>query len=217
MTISLPTTEKRTLLAVDTPPKIGQGPVNRRQAILEGASDLFQEFGYYGASLRDISRRAGISHPGMLHHFASKEDILNKVIDRLEMHAQDALERQDEFCADQRALLRGLVEMWNPASPQVQLLAKLDADAISEDHPGRLRMARLRLVHEHVLTHCFTALSSRGLLREGVDPSFAARAMLALVLGDAVREQTVRRLRHDAPGDAPYEDLCKLARAFFAN
>ncbi|APX32351.1 hypothetical protein BH708_06025 [Brachybacterium sp. P6-10-X1] len=198
------------------PPTIGQHPVDRPQAILDGASELFREFGYYGASLRDISRRVGISHPGMLHHFASKEDILNRVIDRLEEHAQDALDRQDEFCTDQHALLRGLVETWDPTSPQIQLLAKLDADAISEEHPGRWRMARLRCVHEHVLAHCFTALSSQGLLRTGIDPSFAARTVLALVLCDAVREQTVRRLRHDASGDAPHEDLCRLACSFFA-
>ncbi|MGO2586044.1 MAG: TetR/AcrR family transcriptional regulator, partial [Brachybacterium tyrofermentans] len=36
----------------------------RREAILDGAAALFAERGYHGASLRDISRRVGISHPG---------------------------------------------------------------------------------------------------------------------------------------------------------
>ena len=63
----------------------------RREAILDAASSLFAERGYHGASLRDISRRAGISHPGMLHHFASKDTLLGAVIDRLEDHAQGLL------------------------------------------------------------------------------------------------------------------------------
>lgn len=217
MTISLPTTETRTHHVADAQPRAHQGRISRREAVLDGASDLFREFGYYGASLREISRRVGISHPGMLHHFASKEDILNGVIDRLEQHAQHALEQQDEFCTDQQALLRALVERWNPASPQIQLLATLDADAISVSHPGRWRMARLRCVHEHVLTHCLTALDSQGLLRDDVDPRLAARALLALVLGDAVRERTVRTLRSAVAEEAPHEDLCGLARTFFTS
>lgn len=187
---------------------------NRREEILDGASELFSEFGYYGASLRDISRRVGISHPGMLHHFASKEDLLGGVIDRLEAHAQQALDRNDELCADAATLQRALVQIWNPASPEIQLLATLDSDATSEKHPGRFRMARLRRVHEHVLTRCFTVLAERGQLREDIDPGFASRAMLALVLRDAVRERTVRSLQSEAHDDAPQNDLRELAKAF---
>src|SRR5699024_473669 len=39
-------------------------PRTRRDEILEGTARMFAEYGYYGASLRDISRHIGISHPG---------------------------------------------------------------------------------------------------------------------------------------------------------
>ncbi|WP_245822959.1 TetR/AcrR family transcriptional regulator [Brachybacterium avium] len=65
---------------------------SRREEILDAAAALFAERGYHGASLRDISRRVGISHPGMLHHFASKEALLGAVVDRLEAHAQGLLD-----------------------------------------------------------------------------------------------------------------------------
>ncbi|MFC7375713.1 MULTISPECIES: TetR/AcrR family transcriptional regulator [unclassified Brachybacterium] len=194
------------------PAKIEHG--SRRESILDGASELFAEYGYYGASLRDISRRVGLSHPGMLHHFSSKDELLGGVIDRLEAHAQQALDRKEEFCSDGDALLRGLTEMWNPGSHLIQLLATLDADAISDDHPGRFRMARLRRVHEHVLEHCFVALEKNGQLRSCVDPEFASRAMLALILRDAVRERTVRTLQREDHNDSPVKDVCDLARTF---
>ena len=44
--------------------------------VLNAAVGAFNETGYHGASVRDIARRAGLSVPGMYHHFASKQDML---------------------------------------------------------------------------------------------------------------------------------------------
>lgn len=184
---------------------------SRSDEILDGAAELFAEYGYHGSSLRHISRRVGISHPGMLHHFASKDALLGGVIDRLKAHAQAALDRVEELCTDPEVFVRALAEIWHPGSHPIQLLATLDADAVSDDHPGRFRMARLRRVHEHILERCFTRLGEADLLRDGVDPTFAARVMLALVLSHAVRENTVRVMQAEPHDDAPVQDLMRLA------
>lgn len=189
-----------------------QPAATRRDEILDGAAELFAEYGYHGASLRNISSRVGISHPGMLHHFASKDALLDGVIDRLEAHAQAALDRVDELCTDSSTFVRALAEIWHPGSHGIQLLATLDADAVSDDHPGRFRMARLRRVHEYILEHCFTHLEELGVLRKDVDAAFAARVMLALVLSHAVRENTVRVMQTKSHDDAPVQDLIRLAR-----
>lgn len=187
-------------------------PATRRDEILDGAAALFAEYGYHGSSLRNISSRVGISHPGMLHHFASKDALLDGVIDRLEAHAQAALDRVDDLCADSSTFVHSLAEIWHPGSHRIQLLATLDADAVSDDHPGRFRMARLRRVHEYILEHCFLHLEALGVLRKDVDAAFAARLMLALVLSHAVRENTVRVMQTEAHDDAPVQDLIRLAR-----
>ena len=44
--------------------------------ILEGATAVFCEKGYDGASMRDISRTTGMSLAGMYHYFGSKERLL---------------------------------------------------------------------------------------------------------------------------------------------
>jgi AcrR family transcriptional regulator len=186
----------------------------RREEILDGAAEMFAEHGYDGASLRHIAAHVGISHPGMLHHFPSKESLLGAVIDRLEAHAQAALDHVDDIGADPAALFRALGELWNPASHPIQLLASLDAGAVSRDNPGRFRMARLRRVHEHVLEQCFASLGEQNLLREGVDCGFASRALLALVLSHAVRENTVRAMQQSDHDDVPLKDLTKLTRLF---
>ncbi|MFC7375363.1 TetR/AcrR family transcriptional regulator [Brachybacterium sp. GCM10030268] len=189
-------------------------PSRRRERILDAAAAMFAEYGYHGASVRDISKRVRISHPGMLHHFASKEVLLHAVIDRLEEHAQDALTRVGELAPDADMLLENLAAIWHPASATMQLLATLSTDAVNQEHPGRFRVARLRRVHEYVLGQCFAQLGDRGRLRAGIDPAFAGRAVLDLVLGHAVREKTVRAMQHQRYGDSPEEDLARLARAF---
>src|SRR5699024_2186672 len=204
---------------------------SRSDEILDGAAELFAEYGYHGSSLRDISHQVGISHPGMLHHFASKDALLGGVIDRLEAHAQAALDRVEELCTDPEVFVRALAESWHPGSHSIQLLATRDADAVSDDHPGRVRMARLRRVHEHilqgrfprsrlprlrrvhdpVLEACCARLGGDHMLREGVAPTFAARVMMALVLSHAVRENTVRVMQTESHDDAPVQDLMRLA------
>ncbi|WP_422115977.1 TetR/AcrR family transcriptional regulator [Brachybacterium sp. UNK5269] len=186
----------------------------RREQILDGASEMFAEHGYDGASLRHIAAHVGISHPGMLHHFPSKDALLGAVIDRLEAHAQAALDHVDDIGVDAAALFRALDELWNPASHPMQLLASLDAGAVSRSNPGRFRVARLRRVHEHILEQCFTSLDGQGLLREGVDRGFAGRALLALVLSHAVREKTVRAMQQSDHDDVPLRDLTRLTQLF---
>jgi AcrR family transcriptional regulator len=193
-------------------PAIRHSP--RREQILDRAAEMFAEHGYHGASLRTIARHAGISHPGMLHHFASKDALLAAVIDRLEAHAQDALDRLDDLSSDMESLLRGLAEIWHPASHPMRLMTILDTEVVSKEHPGRFRMARLHRVHEHVLEQCFVRFAERGQLRDGIDPAFACRALFALVLNHAAREETVRVMQRGCHDDAPLKDLVKLTCSF---
>jgi len=46
-----------------------------RAAILDGALDVFSQYGFRGATLDEIARGAGLSKPNLLYYFASKEAI----------------------------------------------------------------------------------------------------------------------------------------------
>lgn len=178
----------------------------RREEILDSASALFAERGYHGASLRDISRRVGISHPGMLHHFASKEALLGAVVDRLEAHAQGLLDSIEVLQSSPQSLVAALAGPWDPRQHSMALLATLGAEVVNPDHPGRFRIARLRLVHEHVLEQVLAGLAANGRLTPGADPKFLARTLFSLLLGLTVREHTVRELQKTADGD-PISDV----------
>ncbi|MGB3484419.1 MAG: TetR family transcriptional regulator [Mycobacterium sp.] len=50
-------------------------------APLMAALEAFLEVGYHGSTMRDIARRAGLSVPGIYHHYASKQEMLLKILD----------------------------------------------------------------------------------------------------------------------------------------
>ena len=154
-----------------------------REDILEAALGLFGEVGYTSASLREIAARVGISHPGLLHHFPSKEALLAAVLQR----------RDDDDAAGFRAdveagigyvdaLLR-LVER-NVARPGiVELFTVLAAEATDTGHPAhdyfRGRYARVLRYVEGDLE----GYGAAGRLRAGLDPAAAARLLVAVMDG----------------------------------
>ncbi|MCX4908980.1 TetR/AcrR family transcriptional regulator [Streptomyces sp. NBC_00878] len=50
-------------------------PEVRRAAILEAARDAFAELGFAKTTIRDVARRAGVTHGLVIRHFGSKEQL----------------------------------------------------------------------------------------------------------------------------------------------
>ncbi|MFE5479860.1 TetR family transcriptional regulator [Nocardia sp. NPDC056541] len=49
--------------------------------VLAAAIDSFVETGYHGATMRSIAARAGMSVPGVYHHYRDKQDLLVRALD----------------------------------------------------------------------------------------------------------------------------------------
>jgi AcrR family transcriptional regulator len=54
----------------------------RREVIELAATELFAERGYQGASIDEIARRSGVSAPVVYDHFASKQDLHRRLLER---------------------------------------------------------------------------------------------------------------------------------------
>jgi AcrR family transcriptional regulator len=54
----------------------------RREVIERVATEVFAERGYQGASIDEIARRAGISAPVVYDHFASKQELFQRLLVR---------------------------------------------------------------------------------------------------------------------------------------
>ncbi len=54
----------------------------RRELIVGVATEVFAERGYDGASIDEIARRSGVSAPVVYDHFASKQDLYERLLER---------------------------------------------------------------------------------------------------------------------------------------
>lgn len=65
-----------------TPAETAPPPGSKQERILEAAADTFMELGYGGASMDEITRRAGVSKATVYAHFAGKEELFSQVVGR---------------------------------------------------------------------------------------------------------------------------------------
>ena len=155
----------------------------RRQEIIQAAVELFGEVGFHGASLRDIAARSGVSHPGLLHHFATKTALLEAVLaHRDEVDGADI----DAEIARGRTWLEALVRLARrnqQRRPLVELFAALSAEATSPYHPAHAHFAERYTTIVATTRADLVAHQERGKLREGVDVDVAARAIIDLMDG----------------------------------
>lgn len=61
---------------IGRPPKTDEHGTPTRERLLKAAVDACVEFGYDGATLSDIARRAGVSTPAVYSHFSGKAALL---------------------------------------------------------------------------------------------------------------------------------------------
>jgi AcrR family transcriptional regulator len=70
------------------------------EALLDAAAEVVSERGVVGMSLREVARRAGVSHSAPAHHFGDKAGLLSAVAREGFRRFADALEAADEGAAD---------------------------------------------------------------------------------------------------------------------
>ncbi|HEV3382737.1 MAG TPA: TetR/AcrR family transcriptional regulator [Trebonia sp.] len=141
----------------------------RRDEILAVAAVLFAERGYHGVSIDDLGAAVGMTGPAIYRHFASKEDVLARMLLGISRHlrdegarcvvsassaagALDALLRSHvSFSLSQPALIvvhgRELANVPEPARRQIRRLQRLYVEewvgVLAELMPG-VPTARLR-------------------------------------------------------------------------
>src|SRR3954451_13814168 len=108
----------------------------RRATIIAAAREAFIEHGYDNASLRDIAKRAGITHQGLLRHFRGKPELLLEVLRQRDTTARaragELLAAGTSGAATASRILQD--ELRDPE--MLQLWTTLEAAAARPDHPA---------------------------------------------------------------------------------
>jgi AcrR family transcriptional regulator len=109
----------------------------RKEQVIHAAIRFFGQYGFHGARLADIARAAGVTEPGLLHHFPSKAQLLTDVLAE-----RDQLDRQQfdpvthEVVGNPLSSLQELVKHNETVPGLVQLFTVLVAESIDAQHPG---------------------------------------------------------------------------------
>ena len=155
----------------------------RRDAILAAANEVFAAQGFHGASLATIATRVGLSEPGLLHHFPSKEHLLLELLTL--RHDHDA-ERVAHALADHEGFLDALLGLCreNQGTPGlVRLFAILAAESVDDDHPAHDWMReRYRTLRERFATR-IEREQREGRIDANIDPARLAPQLIAMFDG----------------------------------
>jgi AcrR family transcriptional regulator len=157
-----------------------------RQALLDAALELLSERGVDGFTLREVARRAGVSHAAPYHHFADRSALVRALVAQsfeilgssLAIAAAGANDPMDRLAALGVAYVEFALD--HPERYRLMFRTELSRDGTSEaltdaDAAGGSAFATLMGVVQEA--------SDSGLLRDGTDPGAAAISAWAGVHG----------------------------------
>jgi AcrR family transcriptional regulator len=163
------------------PGRRGPGrPGYDRESLLAVAVEVFNQRGYDGTSMEDLSRRLGISKSAIYHHVDSKEQLLSLALDRALdglFEAVTAVRASPAAAIDRlEQLVRASVEVLVVQLPYVTLLLRVRGNTDVE----RQAMARRRQF-DRVVAGLVKQAEADGDIRPDVDPAVTARLLFGLV------------------------------------
>lgn len=149
-------------------------------SLLLVAVAVFNERGYDGTSMEDLSARLGISKSAIYHHVPSKTELLRLAVDRAldslfavlaEPQATDgpAIDRLEH-------VVRGSVRVLVAELPFVTLLLRVRGNSEVER-----RALQRRREFDHLVTDLVRAAAAEGDIRPDVDPALTARLLFGTV------------------------------------
>lgn len=150
----------------------------RREDIIERATEAFSRNGFYGSSQREIAAAVGLTQPGLVHHFGTKEALLAAVLENKDVATRDSF--------DSEHVLEGLYAVVEQNLEQpglIRLYTTLSAETINPEHPAhdyftdRYRKART------LLTGAVRRAQAAGEIAGNVDAESLGVVLVAIMDG----------------------------------
>jgi AcrR family transcriptional regulator len=152
----------------------------KREEILTTALDVIARTGYRGTSVKELANAVGLSQAGLLHYFASKEELFAEILAKRDAVNEDAVGERGEPALD------GLVSIvrHNADVPGlVQLYAQFSIEASDPGHPSHEvfveRYARVR----EMLAADIAARQEAGTLPSSLEATTVASLLIAAADG----------------------------------
>lgn len=152
---------------------------DRRQRILDVALPILAMRGARGTALSAIARAAGVSTAGLLHHFASKEQMVHAVLDARESSDDD----HAVSGGDVEAQLGVVAHRFERTPGLVGMFTVLIAENLDPDAPLHERFLRRYRDTCAIIGAGIRRGQRAGRYRTDVDPRVKAKEVMAILYG----------------------------------
>lgn len=157
-----------------------------RNAILDAAAAVFDEYGFNGASLSDILAKAGVTKGALYFHFSSKEDLAHALVseqflvDRsLPSEAPTGIQTAIDLCHHMANALRTSVRV------RAGIRLVIETGTFADPTPDAYT-TWIQTVRDHLV-----AAQERGDLKADLDPYVIARWVIASFTGIQISSQVL--------------------------
>jgi AcrR family transcriptional regulator len=131
---------------------------HRREILLHAAVEVAHEQGTAGLSLREVAKRIGVSHATLVHHFATRDQLITEIIERV---VTDALvPPKVDRTRGPEVWLRQLWAYWR--SPEGRRFVKLFLSVVGHSLYDDVGSAALRGSIDHRRSRLAEALVEMG-------------------------------------------------------
>lgn len=152
---------------------------DRRQRILDVALPILARNGARATALSQIARSAGVSTAGLLHHFASKEQMVHAVLDARES-SDDA---HADYGGDIESQLRVVARRFARTPGLVGMFTVLLAENLDPGAPLHERFLRRYRDTSAIIGSGIRRGQRAGRYRTDIDPRVKAREIVAFLYG----------------------------------
>ena len=153
---------------------------DRRARILRVAERLLARNGWRGTSLAQIAKEAGVSAAGLLHHFESKEQLLNAVLDARD---EDDAIHADYQSGDLITEIKRVPQRFDRAPELVGTFTVLLVENIAPEAPLHDRLHKRYRAAIDILTGNIETGQRLGKYRPDCDATTKAVEILAFING----------------------------------
>ncbi|WP_019423398.1 TetR/AcrR family transcriptional regulator [Paenibacillus sp. OSY-SE] len=133
----------------------------RRNEILDAADELFGQKGFDGTSTNDILERVGIARGTLYHHFKSKEDIMDALIERYNVRLLGAAQ---EIAADKSIpVVERII--------RVVMALNISGESSSKEIMEHIHKPQNALMHQKIQRVIINGVTPilTGIIREGIE------------------------------------------------
>ena len=159
--------------------------MDMKASILEVAQQLVQQRGVNGFSYADIAKEVGVSKPSLHHHFATKSELISRLLENYTKQLVDYLHALDAKDLSAKDKLAGYIDLYRCSLDQdrVCLGGMLSAEALTLAPEIKPQLAQFFAYQQDWLENTLNAGQAAGELTLSMATDHQATVIIATLQG----------------------------------